>query len=435
MSDQNTQDFLARFLEGFTNTFQEDSESFREVNEAVTEARGEDYQSIRRFEKMMAENPTMQTIVDAVPDNFRTEKGKQLKEERARRGMGLDEDIARRLGQVTGRLGSDIRNDSTRGVWWLLNAPQAVVDVGAEAFLHKMNPDLHTSVYARDENDDKIVVDNENFEQAFRAGLVNEQGVKQKNVGYSKPEEYTDDRGNTRTRRYYTRPAIEPGFGNSVRMPAALAINAGMGLMHYAGGMEGYTAALPSEADPTKTSNMLGEIAMKYIVGRTGNLLPYDEFRKVRPDVSQGEYNAYKAFKYDKSLDFNPFDDGSVNLAPGGILKATADGIHGAEVQFLGRSMPVNETLVPVASAVLGAGMGVYGGADARENNKKFMGIVEPVRADEGLTGEAERRQLRNRTMRRSALGGFGGYAAGAIAGNLLEEERRRRNQEANFGS
>ena len=63
-----------------------------------------------------------------------------------------------------------------------------------------------------------------------------------------------------------------------------------------------------SEDDPSKTSNVLGEVAAKYILGRTGNLLPWDEFKQVRPDVSKGEYMRYKAFKFDKEADFNPLD-------------------------------------------------------------------------------------------------------------------------------
>ena len=50
---------------------------------------------------------------------------------------------------------------------------------------------------------------------------------------------------------------------------------------------------------------------MKYFLGRTGNLLPYEEFSKYRPDVDVGEYNRYKAFKYDKDMDFDP-RDGSI---------------------------------------------------------------------------------------------------------------------------
>jgi hypothetical protein len=50
----------------------------------------------------------------------------------------------------------------------------------------------------------------------------------------------------------------------------------------------------------------------------------------------------------------NPFDDGNISF-PAGVLRATTDGIHGAEIQFLGRSLPVNTAIVPFASAVAGA--------------------------------------------------------------------------------
>ena len=49
----------------------------------------------------------------------------------------------------------------------------------------------------------------------------------------------------------------------------------------------------------------------------------------------------YKAFKFDNSGDLNIFDDGEVVL-PTGVLKYTNEGIHGPEVQFLGRSLPIH---------------------------------------------------------------------------------------------
>ena len=94
------------------------------------------------------------------------------------------------------------------------------------------------------------------------------------------------------------------------------------------------------------------EVGAKYILGRTGNLLPWEEFKKVRPDVSKSEYMQYKAFKYNKNVDLNPFDDGQVNL-PLGVAKFNADGIHGSEVQFLGRSLPVATTIMPTAGQLL----------------------------------------------------------------------------------
>ena len=210
-------------------------------------------------------------------------------------------------------------------------------------------------------------------------------------------------------KEYYTKRKYSAQVQvRSLALPASLAINTGMGLTNFTGGSDGYEAALPSQDDPTKTSNVIGEVAAKYILGRTGNLLPYDEFKKVRPDVSKGDYMRYKAFKYDKEGDLNPFDDGKITL-PTGVLKATTEGIHGPEVQFLGRSLPVATTILPTVTAIAGTAAGVYNGS------KKFMGVVPPT----------------NTPIRRGLIGGGLGYAAGLITGNIIENERRNRNQRA----
>ncbi len=129
-------------------------------------------------------------------------------------------------------------------------------------------------------------------------------------------------------------------------------------------------------------------------------MLPYNEFKKHRPDVAKGEYNAYKAFKYDKKLDLN-ITDGDFTL-PTGVLKGTTDGIHGAELQFLGRSLPLNTTGVPFVSALIGGAIG------ARRGSK--------------------------RPIKHGFIGGMTGLTAGSGIGMLLENERQRRNGISNFG-
>ena len=153
---------------------------------------------------------------------------------------------------------------------------------------------------------------------------------------------------------------------------------------------------MPDPDDKNKTSNVVAEVGAKYILGRTGNLLPYEEFKKVRPDVSRGEYNAYKAFKYDKKGDLD-ITDGDITL-PTGVIKYTNEGIHGPELQFLGRGLPVTTGIVPFATALAGTTMGV-------RTNKPIRG---------GL------------------LGGLAGLAVGQVSGNLIEQERRNRNMREN---
>ena len=129
-------------------------------------------------------------------------------------------------------------------------------------------------------------------------------------------------------------------------------------------------------------------------MGSTGKLLPYSDFKEVRPDVSPEEYKAYQAFKYDKPFfDVNPFDDGQMGVG-GGVIKTTNEGIHGPELQFLGRSLPVTTGIVPYVGALVGGAVGV-------RSKRPIVGGVG---------------------------GGMAGLAVGQIAGSLLENERRRRN-------
>ena len=117
--------------------------------------------------------------------------------------------------------------------------------------------------------------------------------------------------------------------------------------------------------------------------------------------VSKDEYRRYKAFKFDKREDYNPFDDGQAGALMG-ALKFTAEGIHGPEVQFLGRSLPVSTAILPAAASVLGTAYGARRGAP---------------------TGRAVRGGL---------IGGMGSLAASSLIGNAIEGERRRRNQQEN---
>ena len=89
--------------------------------------------------------------------------------------------------------------------------------------------------------------------------------------------------------------------------------------------------------------------------------------------------------------------DGDLTL-PGGVLKTTDEGIHGPELQFLGRSLPLTTGVIPFVSSVAGGAAGVR--------------TKRPIKG--GL------------------IGGLAGLAAGQIGGNLIEGERRRRNKEEN---
>lgn len=288
-------------------------------------------------------------------------------------GIGAKKGLGPRLGQLAGTIGADLTQDNTRSFYWLLNAAQATGNVINESVLASKrfgNPSLY----------DKVQVGN--VKTAKKGGeYLDGQGKPRKGVSIG-------DKGIIEKRKF------DPGHLAALGIPTGIAINTGLGLMTPFGGAEGYKAVLPDEEDPTKTSNVVGEVGLKYLMGSTGKLLPYSEFSQVRPDVSPEEYKAYQAFKYDKPFfDINPFDDGQMGIL-GGAVKTTDEGIHGAELQFLGRSLPVTTGITPYVGALVGGAIGVRG--------------------------------------KRPIVGGFGGgmagLAAGQVVGSLWENERRRRN-------
>ena len=325
-------------------------------------------------------------------------------------GIGREkEGKGRRLGQNLGTLAGDLVADNTRNFYWLLNAAQATGNVIAESRFGKVAPDLFgvtAQKYGKNSQTPGRTIDfttKEGKDEAWKQGLIAEKITDENQSpiftkGVSLQTRYDDASGKKVAdvvKRNY-----EPGHLLALGIPTGVAINTGLGLMTPFGGAEGYKAALPSDEDPSKTENVIGEVGMKYLLGRTGNLLPYSEFKEVRPDVSPEEYAAYQAFKYDKPVfDINPFDDGQVGIG-GGLIKGTTEGIHGPEIQFLGRSLPAFTGILPYATALIGG--------------------------TEGL-----KRTPKNR-IKGGLIGGFGGLAVGQIAGSIFENERRRRNAAEN---
>lgn len=396
----------SELAQGFRDDYGIGGEDARRVMHRTRELQGKTAEG-PKMELMAGSHPLIQRTRDVL--GVATEEGKQA---RAEAGMELKDNKSRmhQTGQVLGSVAADLTQDTSRRFYWLLNALQASGEVINETVLaaankaSKVAPDLYgkhdvlnsdglpigtttKSIIGKDNKQTLQTQVTRNSQEALEAKIIKEiDGQMKPARGIS----WNEETGRWQKRNF------EPGHVQSLAIPSGIAINTGLGLMSPFGGVEGYKAALPSEEDPTKTENLVGEVAMKYIMGRTGSLLPYEEFKQVRPDVSRGEYNAYQAFKYDKNTDLNPLD-GDVTILGGG-LKATDEGIHGPEVQFLGRGLPVTTGIVPFATSVAGGAIGVRG----------------------------------KRPLKSGFIGGLGGLAVGQVAGNLLEAERRRRNAESN---
>ncbi len=305
-----------------------------------------------------------------------------------RKAHGIDlmkGNAAQTLGSAVGRTSSDFINNGVRSMWWLLNAPQAVVDVASEAVAGRANRE---GLYG---------LDYELRDEAIRRGWVKDEGggiyepahtsVNPVNFNFSKPTSQDPElqrrvsqlqkrSGDLRTKdqRLYSRRRTGNNLSTLLALPSAILINQGLGLVSPYGGNEGRKAVFPDEEDPTKTSNVLAEVAAKYILGRQGDILPWSEYKKVRPDVSKDDYMRYKAYRFDKREDWNP-SGGDLNILTG-ILKGDDDGIDGPEIMFLGRSMPVATTLMPTAAAMGGAGLGA---AMAKYGALNTQGIEEGI--------------------------------------------------------
>jgi len=373
------------FLDAFKKEYGLGRENFAEARRRVRDAE-EKAENAPRIEEMFQAHPG---IIRAGELIRQAKKQRSIGDNiRKDMGMGLERPGGgRQAGQVLGAIAADLTQDTSRGFYWLLNALQATGAVGAEFAFGKARPDLFGVEPVLKPNGDRIIRGKDD-DLAANMGLIDANGNTRRGVRLR--SEGRDDPA------YYVKQNYSPGDVNSLLIPSGIAINAGLGLMAPFGGIPGYEAAIPSAEDKSKTDNVIGEVAAKYIMGRTGNLLPYDEFKKVRPDVSKAEYNAYKAFKYDKEGDFD-LSDGDIGL-PTGALKFTTEGIHGPEVMMLGRGLPVTTGVIPYAASVAGTTTGV----------------------------------LTKRPIRGGLVGGLAGLAVGQVAGNLIEGERRRRNQAQN---
>ena len=372
-----------RRARGFVDAFKmAQSEGREDWSRAYRTSRTEANQSedAPRISEMSGTYPlgtrVMENLADMGVPGIKADKNRQ--QVRDDLGIGLQpKGKGRRAGQMLGTIANDLTTDQTRSFYWLGNAVQALGSITQEGLLGKYAPHLFGTTAIKMPNG-KVMHAKKNKQLAQNEGYLDATGKPTKGIRIT-------DKGEITKRNF------DPGDKALLLIPQGFAINAGVGLMSPMGGADGYEALIPSDDDPQTTANAVAEVGLKYFTGRTGNLLPYDEFKQDRPDVSRGEYNAYKAFKYSKDTDLNPFDDGQVTL-PGRLIKATADGIHGPEVQVLGKSLPLTEGIIPTVAAIAGT---TYGAS-------------------------------RPKSIRRGLQYGLGAYVAGTATGAIAEQIRRR---------
>jgi len=281
---------------------------------------------------------------------------------------------AARAAQAAGVLARDVMTDGARNIWWFLNAPQAATQAAALQGIHKT--------------------------------------------------------GLTHTKR--------PMIGNAAlrlaaTAPAVAAMSTAIGNI---GRPAGYKAILPSEEDPRKTDSPIGELLSRYFLGRTGRLLPYDEFAKERPDVDKGEYMRYKAYQFNKDIDLNPLD-GDFNIL--GALRGTTDGIHGPEINFMGKAIPVLTGILPTAAAIAGirrgvgtAGTRLAAGGDLDRVTRLENKLRDRTKKQSSYTKDRTKAAIQKaqekidiETFKDALKYGAGYTTAAALTGQALESIRR----------
>jgi len=128
---------------------------------------------------------------------------------------------------------------------------------------------------------------------------------------------------------------------------------------------KGYKAVAPAskEKDPTgRTPQSIPlEIALRYGLGQTSQILPYQEFKKERPDVAPSTYTQYRRYEHSKPepgklIGIDP--EGQSFTTIGGLVRGSAKGLNDPEIRLKG--MPVTLSGALGTAAGLGAASAAY---------------------------------------------------------------------------
>jgi len=271
-----------------------------------------------------------------------------------------------------------VLTDGTRVPYWALNHPLAITGLAGEAAsVHAgLAPDyaeLRDELKAAGEEASKSAID---------AEFARRNGFHHDGEGHGVPL----------TLARYAIPALATA--------AMTQFSGNTNCLNIRGGgrTPGFQAVLPVEGDPTSSANPLLELGARYVFGRTGRVLPWEQFHAERPDVSFDDYERYTAYQFDK---------GPLDL---GLVKGTTRNLDGEmEGALMGFRVPLSAataTAGAIAGGVIGASQ-----ADAIINEQ----MREKV---EGLRPVGHRR-LAGAAIG-AAIGAIGGKITGRLANDLV---------------
>jgi hypothetical protein len=153
---------------------------------------------------------------------------------------------------------------------------------------------------------------------------------------------------------------------------------------------QGYQALFPNPIDQTQTTNQFGELLGRYVLGRKGNILPYEKFVEERPDISPENYAAFKGSTGWMNKDFFGLQDTPAQNLVAGIV---AGGLLGA---YRKRGRYQDGELTPRVTKR----MGTYDGKYVEMPDKLEQGTVD---------------RLMGGAVRGGLLGGLAGAAVAPL--------------------
>lgn len=128
---------------------------------------------------------------------------------------------------------------------------------------------------------------------------------------------------------------------------------------------KGYKAVAPTskEEDPSGRTpvSIPAEAALRYVGTQRSQILPYEEFKKERPEVLPSTYRAYRRYEYAKSkpgelVSIDP--EAQTFATAAGILRGSRRGLADPEIRIKG--FPITASGVIGTAAGLGAATGIY---------------------------------------------------------------------------
>ena len=136
----DARDYLSRVKKGAVDAYGEGREDNRIAYKRAREDQLKNPEGVR-LSTSLGTNRTVTML------NELAGKGNPAQQKVYRQmGMGLSNDGATKLGQILGHFAADLTQDRSRELWWLLNAPQAVGNVLAEAAVAYANPNIYNKL-------------------------------------------------------------------------------------------------------------------------------------------------------------------------------------------------------------------------------------------------------------------------------------------------